>query len=457
MQRVDDLLIGAGPAAAGVCAALTDRPAGARRSLLILGGSTAGQRFFARSRYGPADADRVISEARFGLPAVRAFGSGGSTKLWHGGLFVPHPDDEIASIAGRETDLRTLLATFAASPAARYLPLAAALDLVNRDTALGGETPWRTVMVPTRGPALVTPLALPLGSECRFDDRAALDFRRSASGSWLTRVVGSAGVETIESGRIILAAGCLGSLQLFTRSLGLEETGFTDHLHVFAGVLSRRDLPPELLSLLGPRASGLDGYSRRHIWKERIATPALDADVGLSFRAVANPEFPRSGRKYGRFLGARASGLTGKLALGIRHPVTAVEMLAYKFGIELPFDSYLVHATISPRGAVGRMTPDRCEFSPPSESIAAAAAEAFARFTRHFGVDAATGTRTFDRDSIAQSIISGAQFAGGPSTTDLAADGLLLADTASMRFTSIYNQGLLSMLIGYRCGRQASA
>ncbi len=457
MRRVDDLLIGAGPAATGVCVALADRAAGGRRSLLILGGGVAGQSFFARSGFGFADADRTASEANFGLPAVRAFGSGGSTKLWHGGLFVPHPDDEITSASGEKIDLCALLPNFAGSPAAQELPLATALARLARESGHGEEGAWRAMIVPTRLPALISPLLLPPGPAQAFDDRAAFDFRRSASGTWLTRIVGRGGFETVESDRIILAAGCLASLQLLARSLNPGNTAFTDHLHVFSGVLSRRDMPPELLSRLGPKASGLDGYARRHIWKERVVLPGIDADVGLSFRAVANPEFPRSGRKYGQFLGSRASGASRKLMLGIKHPVTAVEMLAHKFGVELPFDSYLVHATISPRGAVGRLKRDRQEFSPNAENVAGAAAEAFERFTRHFGVHAAPGTQLFDEDSIALSIISGAQFAAGSSALDTCADGLFLADTASMRFTSIYNQGLLSLLVGYRCGLRLSA
>lgn len=186
----------------------------------------------------------------------------------------------------------------------------------------------------------------------------------------------------------------------------------------------------------------------------------MDADVGLSFRAVANPEFPRSGRRYGRFLSSRGTGIAGKLALGIKHPVTAAEMLAYKFGVELPFDTYLVHATISPRSHAGRIIQGRANFAPDVEGIAHIATEAFARFVRHFGIEGTGGARAFDTNSIAQSVISGAQFAGGPEAIGPmmdAVDGLHIADTAAMRFTSVYNQCLLSMIVGYRSGQALAA
>jgi len=455
MRRVDDLLIGAGPAAAGVYAALSDAPSASRRSLRILGGGTAGQAPLARSKYGFPDAREGISEATFGLPAVRAFGSGGSTRLWHGGLFIPHADDMLIDAAGLPTDLPALLRIAATSPTMHHLPLARALQFLAKQVSNTDHDPWRTVLVPKHRPALITPLAIPFAPTHRFDDRAALDFKRSASNSWQTRVVGPEGIETIESERIILAAGCLATLALVARFTGRDTIGFTDHLHVFVGVLSRHALPSELRSKLGPLSSGLPNYSRRHIWKERIDAAGVDADVGLSFRAVANPEFPRSGRRYGRFLSSRGTGIAGKLALGIKHPITAAEMLAYKFGVELPFDSYLVHATISPRSHVGRIIQGRAHFAPDAEAIAHIATEAFARFVRHFGIESNVGTRAFDTNSIAQSVISGAQFAGGPEAVDPtdAADGLHIADTAAMRFTSVYNQCLLSLIAGYRSGQ----
>lgn len=460
MRRVDDLLIGAGPAAAGVYAALSEAPSASRRSLLILGGGAAQQAPLARSKYGFPDARGAISEATFGLPAVRAFGSGGSTRLWHGGLFIPHADDMLIDATGVPADLTALLQSAAASPAMRHLPLAPALPFMANEVSNTDRGPWRTVLVPTHRPALITPLAIPLPPMHRFDDRAALDFKRSASNSWQTRVVGPEGIETIESERIILAAGCLATLALVARFTGRDAIGFTDHLHVFSGVVSRRALPSELRSRLGPQSSGLPNYSRRHIWKERIEAAGMDADVGLSFRAVANPEFPRSGRRYGRFLSSRGTGIAGKLALGIKHPVTAAEMLAYKFGVELPFDSYLVHATISPRSHAGRIIQGRANFAPDVEGIAHIATEAFARFVRHFGIEGTVGARAFDTNSIAQSVISGAQFAGGPEAIGPmmdAVDGLHIADTAAMRFTSVYNQCLLSMIVGYRSGQALAA
>lgn len=453
MRQFDDVLIGAGPAATGYCAALLDAPDAARRSMLIVGGGSASLPYFRASKFAPSDVARHSAEPGFGLPAVRAFGHGGSTRLWHGGFFVPCAQDEIVSGSGAKVDLSMQLQALLGSESARRLPIGPALNLISREAARTADDPWRTVIRATV-PPLISPLLMPPFLRQVYDDGVAIGVRRTAGGVWLTTIAGRAGVETIESERVVVAAGCLGSLQLLSASVDLSNVSFSDHIHVFVGVFDRRSAPVALGRRLGVKRTGTRGYTRQEIWKQRITTASVDADVGLSFRAVANPEFPRSGRKFGQFLASRGTGVSNKIALALAHPITAAELLFYKFGIELPFDAYLVHATVSPRAAVGRLVQANLQFAPENAALAEAALIAFERFTRRFGLECARGTKAFSQDSVASSIISGAQFSGNVDPDRFAPIGLHIIDTTSMRFTSIYNQGLLSLLTGYGHGQR---
>lgn len=183
-----------------------------------------------------------------------------------------------------------------------------------------------------------------------------------------------------------------------------------------------------------------------------------EADVALSFRAVANPEFPRAGRRYGAFVGSRGSSRLDKVALGLKHPLTAVEMLAYKYGVQLPFDPILIHATIASHGKVGTIGAAGLAFEPDRACAADMALSALDAFVADCDIDRGA-YRVFDANEIRSSLISGAQFCcGGPLPDAVDAflqahrETLHVADTGGLRFTSIYNQGLLTMARGYGLG-----
>lgn len=457
----ENLIIGAGPAATGVALALLASGDGVlRQSTLIATGEALRDPALARSTLAPHDVRPEWSEPAFGLPAVRAFGNGGTSALWHGGLFVPDPQDRLSDCRGDPVDLNAMLSDLTRSPYFAALPISDALaDIAVRASTTDGNR-WRTILVPRGRPSLISPAALPLPASVRFDTRMVIRLDRGRHRTWRAWLSGPEGIQVVEARRIVLAAGCLATLRLLAPLSGQSELGFTDHLHVFAGIVHAHDLPAVLRENIRPRRSAVAGYTERRTWKTHIRHDGMACDVALSFRAVADPEFPRAGRRYGRFIGSRATGMMGKMALAARHPITAIEMLLYKLGMEIPFNTYLVHATVAPHGRVGSVSAEAIDFAPDVALLAEGVAIAFEEMCRENRISYGRITRPFSNDDIARSMISGAQFSSGlgePALSVPDSDGLIVADMANMGFTSVYNQTLLSITSGYRHGRTVLA
>jgi hypothetical protein len=175
-------------------------------------------------------------------------------------------------------------------------------------------------------------------------------------------------------------------------------------------------------------------------------------DVSFSFRPVSNPDFPRSGRRFGKFVGVNALSRWEKLALIAGNPVTGIEMLAYRWGIQLPLASSLVHATVSPVGRVGTIDEAGIDPAIPRTTINAAIRQAWSRLCERAGPQA-VDMRLFPEEQITDSIISGAQFVGsladGLPSEHLLSGLVTIADCSRFQFTSVYNQGLVSLAAGY--------
>ena len=467
MRKFDVVCIGAGIAAFGALAALADRQR--RPSVLLLDGGAIDHPALRQSTLCPVDQRGGWSSQHFGLPAVRAFGDGGTSRLWHGGLFVPHPADEVVSAvplsSGRgpapRWTLEEGLEALCQSPNLSAQDIAAWLQVVRElcaeQAARPEGDPWRSVLIP------VIPPWLPAGRFAQADaswltrDRGmVLDITRGTD-AWELRVVRDDGFEVVQAEQILLCAGCLSSLSLLSSLAGQAHHGYADHLHVFVGVLSKRQLPPALRACLTVVRDPAQKFSLRRIWKTTVADDlGREVDVSLSFRSVANPHFPRAGRRFGAFVGSRAATRWSKLALGLKNPLTAVEMLGYKYGHEFPFEHVLVHATIAPRFPVGQVGAGHLTFEPDRELLGRCGLKALEQFQSQAALAPASLER-FSLDEVASSLISGAQFcAGSAYATPMAeclrghGDSLAVCDTAGMAFTSIYNQGLLSLARGHR-------
>lgn len=455
----DNLIIGAGPAATGVALAmLASSDSVLQQSTLIATGEVLRDPSLARSTLAPIDMTPGWSEKAFGLPAVRAFGNGGTSTLWHGGLFVPDPQDRLFNHQGDPVDLNTMLSDLTRSPCFAALPISDALaDIAARASTTDGNR-WRTIFVPRGRPSLISPAGLPLPASVRFDTRMVMGLDQGRHRTWRAWLFGPEGIDIVEARRIFLTAGCLATLRLLAPLSGQFDLGFTDHLHVFAGIVHANDLPAALRENILPRRSSVAGYTERKTWKTHIRQDGMACDIALSFRAVADPEFPRAGRRYGRFIGSRATGMMGKMALAARHPITAIEMLSYKMGMEIPFNTYLVHATIAPHGRVGSVSADMIDFSPNVALLAKGVASAFEELCLENRIPFGRITRPFSTDDIAGSMISGAQFSSGLGNSALSvpdSNNIVVADMANMGFTSVYNQTLLSITSGYHHGRIA--
>lgn len=471
MRRFDIVCVGAGLAAFGALAALVDRTAGrVRPSVLLVDGEALNDPGVALSTLGPPDRRGDWSARHFGLPAVRAFGDGGTSSLWHGGLFVPHPADEVRIAApdatgGVRFDIAAALDTLCASPSLARLDV---LDSLREVQALAGQAAhgrpddaWRSVLIPVRPPFLAPgrwSRDNEAGAPWLTSERGAVvALAPSPTGGWVLRLVRENGFESIAADRVLLCAGCLASTALLASAAGLSDGGaYSDHLHVFVGVLAKRHLDAALRERLTVTRDGAGRHSLRRLWKTTLDdATGQPVDVSLSFRAVANPDFPRAGRRFGEFVGSRASSRLAKVMLGLKNPLTAVEMVGYKHGVELPFEHVLVHATIAPRRPVGRVAPGRLTFEPERDPLGRCGLQALERFGASHGLDG-RALRAFSHDDVSASLISGAQFCAGrtlpaPLADWLRARGdtLRVCDTAGMAYTSIYNQGLLSLVRGY--------
>ncbi len=461
-ERVQTLVVGAGLAAYGALAGLVPAlPAGARTAVLT-GGWLAGRTHLPLAVQDTADAGAL---QRFGMPRVRRLGAGGTSHLWHGGLFVPHPSQSLVRSAANaytyacmREDLGQLLAGHQ-----RLLPAVARhLRTVERSAnAARDDPPWRRrLLVPRLRWSLAQRDLQQLGPGVSVDERCVLRLERHGGG-WRALACGPAGFSLLQANTVIVAAGALGTAALLRASLELlQDMPYSDHLHVFAGVLSRSQLPPATAALLQARGCGDDLVEHGVLAVEAHDDEGRAVEVSFTLRAVANPDFPRLGRRFGQLVGANALGVAGKLALAARHPLTTLEMLAYKFGISLPFDALLVHATVCPHAPVGAVGAHDLAFDPPVRALTGAVERAMQALVPLLGVpDAAL--RRFPREQVAQSMVSGAQFhaslgAAAQALRGNAGAGLWVADTAIFEHTGTQNQGLLSMCHGYRQGAAAA-
>ena len=468
MRKFDVVCIGAGIAAFGALAALADRKR--RPSVLLLDGGAIDHPALQQSTLCPVDRRSGWSAQHFGLPAVRAFGDGGTSRLWHGGLFVPHTADEVLPAlvpsaefsAAPRFDLKLGVEALCDSPSMSAQDISTWLDLVKTlvveqaSQSSGGPDPWRSVLIP------IVPPYLPAGVFAQADtpwltqDRGmVVEITRSA-GVWRLCVARDDGFEVILAEQLLLCAGCLSSLGLLSALAGQSHHGYADHLHVFVGVLAKRHLSPHLHARLTVVRDHANKYSLRRIWKTTVSDDiGRQVDVSLSFRSVANPHFPRAGRRFGAFVGARSANRWSKLVLGLKNPLTAVEMLGYKYGHELPFEHILIHATIAPRFHVGQVGAGHLTFAPDRELLGRCGLKALEQFQAQSEI-ASAALEKFSLEDVASSLISGAQFCAGSVYSRSMADclrsfgeSLTVCDTSGMAFTSIYNQGLLSLVRGH--------
>lgn len=464
MRKFDIVCIGAGLSAFGALSALADRQH--PPSVLLLDGHVLNHPAVRQSTLSPVDVLPGWSAQHFGLPSVRAFGDGGTSRLWHGGLFVPNAADAVVSAsAGGDTaaSLRFAegLQTLCQSPTLSRQAISPWLQVVSalhasRDGAAEGD-PWRSVVIPVVPPFLAASRVAQEGSAwLTCGEGMVVDFWRGA-GVWEVRIARPDGFEVVRAERILLCAGCLSSLGLLSSLAGTTHHGYADHLHVFVGVLAKRHLTESLRPHLAVMRDAGQKYSLRRIWKTTVVDElGRQVDVSLSFRSVANPNFPRAGRRFGAFVGARATSRWSKLVLGLKNPLTAVEMLGYKYGHEFPFEHVLVHATIAPRFAVGHVGVGQLTFDPNRESLGRCGLQALDQFQAQTGLGAEALAR-FSSEEVASSLISGAQFCVGSDYAQPVADclrdhgeSLAVCDTAGMAYTSIYNQGLLSLVRGHQ-------
>ncbi len=474
MQNFDYIFIGAGISAYGAVSALLDSKCN-RKNILVITGGAITRPALAMSRIAPIELDTKISIEQFGLPAVRAFGDGGTTTLWHGGLFVPHPLDEIRSaddaIFGK-LSLPSAIDLVTLSPILRRTEIGQLLQVVSELHSLDMETQshdgWRKLLIPRRPPLLKVGDLANLSqknaeNQIIFDDGFALeifcDTNSSGRSEWVVRIVNERGFRSVSTERLFLCSGCLSSLKLLAQLTKAEEVSFSDHLHVFAGTIQVRKLPKELHEHLNSLNS-VDSHSIRSVWKTTVSDrKGRLVDVALSFRRVANADFPRAGRRFGEMVGARANSVSSKLLLGLRNPLTAIEMIAFKNGYNLPFPNALIHATIAPRYPVGKVFGNGISFHPDREELSRCAVEAVSVFAQEFSLGSTT-IRSFPELQIAEALISGAQFCAGDDLPPELLDSvrchkstLTICDTSSIGFSSVHNQGLLTLLQSYYKGK----
>jgi hypothetical protein len=468
MRKFDIVCIGAGIAAFGALAALADRKH--KPSVLLLDGTAIDHPALRQSTLCPVDLRPGWSAQHFGLPAVRAFGDGGTSRLWHGGLFVPHPGDAVLPALAPSSDVAAP-PRFDIEAGVDALCRSASMSvhdistwlrvvkmLCGTQTSAANDLPdaWRSVLIPVVPPFLPAGRFAQTGASWLTQDRAMVVGLNRVAGVWQVRVARDDGFEVVQAEQILLCAGCLSSLALLSALAGQPQHGYADHLHVFVGVLAKPQLSPALRARLAVVRDQSQKYSLRRIWKTTVADDlGRQVDVSLSFRSVANPHFPRAGRRFGAFVGSRAASRWSKLALGLKNPLTAVEMLGYKYGHEFPFEHILIHATIAPRFPVGQVGAGHLTFEPDRDLLGRCGLKALDRFHAQSDLAAASLER-FSLEDVASSLISGAQFCVGDVYSSLIADclqgygdSLKVCDTAGMAFTSIYNQGLLSLARGY--------
>lgn len=450
MQKADVLIIGAGPAA---LSALVGLSRNASLRVLQLSGASVPQ--FGHESWLQAGMKRPQAASLLGLPEVRAFGIGGTTQLWHGGLFVPNAYDEIVSRADRirtGQDLVPHLRAVLEHSRHQGGPLFKALREVvehSRHIPDQADLPVRNIYIPRARPKIDAAALHTAAQNLREYGLGAdtvVDISAVNGGVQVLCAHGE-GFRTIEAGHVVLGAGVLGSGVLMQRLLGIPRLRFADHYHVFSGVvptklvarLVRQDVaaPPNLHQVV-KFAVELDNGER--------------VDVSFSFRPVSNPDFPRSGRRFGKFVGVNALSRWEKLALIAGNPVTGIEMLAYRWGIQLPLASSLVHATVSPVGRVGTIDEAGIDPAIPRTTINAAIRQAWSRLCERAGPQA-VDMRLFPEEQITDSIISGAQFVGsladGLPSEHLLSGLVTIADCSRFQFTSVYNQGLVSLAAGY--------
>lgn len=468
MRRFDVVIIGSGIAAYGAITAIADRPS--RPSVLVISGEVLNKPAFQMSLLSPVDMRVNWSRTHFGLPAVRAFGDGGTSKLWHGGLFIPHPSDDVVPTVAKcgtsgALDLIEDLARLETSATLLTSGLAPTLRevlAISRRHADATE-PWRSVMIPKTPPSLqIRPLTVQAKkSWCTYDDGVVSKAWPSSSG-WTLLVARDNGFETVQAGQVLMCAGCLGSLPLLSEMLQEPLDHFSDHLHVFVGVLDKSRIGPALRKRLAPVLHPKLAASKRPLWKVSLTgTDGRQVDVALGFRSVADPNFPRAGRRFGEFIGSRISSVVANTWLGLKNPMTAIEMLGYRRGLELPFNNILVHATIAPRYPVGHIRDRHITFAPPLAVLANAGNRAFTKFCDETGLDTMS-SKAFALEEMSSSMISGAQFCAGQQWSHAAGEALsrygsslVVCDTSALAFSSIYNQGLLSLVRSYSLATNA--
>jgi hypothetical protein len=449
-QKVDVLVVGAGPAA---LSALIGMASASSMSVLQLSGADL-------PAMGPdswlmGGLSRPQVAAQLGLPAVRAFGPGGTTQLWHGGLFIPHAGDAIVSHADRLgtghdllAPLRKVAAGGSGQPGQLFPSLRRVIGHCERSPA-ERNSPRREVFVPRMRSKITEASLREAGKAFRawqLDAASVVDVAL-ANGKLQVLCASAQGYRVVEAGHLVMAAGVLGSALLMRRLLGLGECRFGDHYHVFSGVV-----PSKAVAALTATTGAGDGGLHRGLKFAVELEGGERADVMFTFRRVSNPDFPRSGRRFGKFVGINALSRLDKLALIAKNPMTGVEMLAYLWGVQLPLTHSLVHSTVSLHARDGRITDSGIDPNIPRAKITAAVAKAWEQMAAVIG-NAAGEPRLFDAGQIKDSVISGAQFVG--SLSELAPSGsalmerITLADCSRFAFTSVYNQGLVSLAAGY--------
>lgn len=451
MQEADYMIVGAGPAAfAALCGLSKEKTA----SVIQMSGALLSKLGSGSWLDGGFGSPSIAAE--LGLPQVRAFGAGGTTKLWHGGLFVPNRHDEmLCPEEGIENakDLLPHLDRVLTAASGHSNQLFKALSHVvkvsesNRDVP---ESPLRQIYVPRSRYELTADDFYAVGKHFKryqLASYAVVDIRE-INGRLEVLCAGEGGFKVFHVGRLILAAGVLGSGILLRKLLKLPSLAFSDHYHVFAGVV-----PSKRVANLSNEAVKSDGgkYHTSMKFSVKISDSKM-ADVLFSFRRVSNPDFPRSGRRFGKFIGVNALSRTDKFLLLAKNPMTGLEMVAYLWGIELPLEHSLVHATVSLRSHEGRILPDGVALNTPRADIVRAIEQAWSGMCSTLGMDSAVHA-PFDQAQISDSVISGAQFVGTGSNLKDDEHGILdkiiIADCSRFSFTSVYNQGIVSLAAGY--------
>lgn len=449
-QKVDVLVVGAGPAA---LSALIGMSHAHSMSVLQLSGTDLPA--LGADSWLMGGLRRPQVAAALGLPEVRAFGAGGTTRLWHGGLFVPHADDAMASQAddircGGDllAPLRKVAASGSNQPGQLFPALRGVIEHCERASPSAGS-PRREVYIPRIRPTISAPALQEAGKafrDYRLAGGTVVDVVE-ANGALRVLCASGEGYFVVEAGHLVLAAGVLGSALLIRRLLREREFRFGDHYHVFSGVV-----PSTAVARVAANVRAGDGGFYRGLKFAVQLDDGARADVMFTFRRVSNPDFPRSGRRFGKFVGINALSRIDKLALIAKNPMTGLEMLAYLWGVQLPLAHSLVHSTVSLHSRDGRITQGGIDPNMPREKITAAVGKAWEQLLAVLG-NTAGGTRLFDPQQIEDSVISGAQFVGSLSDLPSSGHGLMqritVADCSRFSFTSVYNQGLVSLAAGY--------